>query len=83
MAGVVSRRNAMDEILDVAELVVDSGFEEAIAWLFRIVGILCILAGIGIWLFVDVTILVPIGLIVLGLLLVAIPQVLLLLLELT
>ncbi|AGN01294.1 hypothetical protein L593_06735 [Salinarchaeum sp. Harcht-Bsk1] len=72
----------MDEILDVAELVVDSGFEEAIAWLLRIVGILCILAGIGIWLFVDVTILVPIGLIVLGLLLVAIPQVLLLFLEL-
>ena len=82
MTGVASAEGTMDEILDVAELVVDSGLEEAVAWLFRIVGILCILAGIGIWLFVDVTALVPIGLIVLGIVLVAIPQVLLLFLEL-
>lgn len=71
----------MDEILEVAELAADSGLEEAFAWLFRIAGFLCILAGIGVWLFVDVTILVPIGLVVLGVVLLLIPELLLLLLD--
>ncbi|GAB3690594.1 hypothetical protein GCM10028857_27130 [Salinarchaeum chitinilyticum] len=72
----------MDEILEVADVLADSGLEEAFAWLLRIVGIIAILAGIGVWLFVDVTILVPIGLIVLGIVLLAVPQILLALLEL-
>ena len=50
--------------------------------LFGLLAILLIVAATSVWLFVDVTILVPIGLIVLGLLLVAIPQALLLFLEL-
>lgn len=73
----------MDEVLDAAELVQDAGFEGAFAWLFRIVGILVVLAGLGLWLFTEMTLLwIPAVLVVAGLILIAIPEVLLALLEL-
>lgn len=68
----------MDEVLDVAELVVDTGLEGAIAWILRIVGALLLVVGLGLWLFTDMGLLiVPAILIVLGLVLVVIPSLLL------
>jgi len=74
----------MDEALDAAELVADAGLEGAVVWLFRIVGALMILAGLGLWLLTSSGLLwLPATLIVVGLVLVVAPQVLLLLAELT
>jgi hypothetical protein len=74
----------MDEVLDVAELVVDLGFGNAVAWLFRVLGLLAILAGLGLWLFTDMGLLVvPAVLMAAGLVAVAAPSVLLFLVELT
>jgi len=72
----------MDEALEVIELVADSGFEGAIVWLFRVVGLLAILAGLGLWLLTDVTLLIWAGLIVVGLVLLVVPGILLALVEL-
>lgn len=66
----------MDELLDVAEVVTDSGFEGAFAWILRLVGIVLVLAGIGVWLFAGVTLLVPAGLVVAGVVLVLVPELL-------
>jgi hypothetical protein len=63
----------MDEALEAAEVVADSELEGAVVWLLRILGILLILGGIGVFLFVDVSLLIPIVMIVVGLLLVTIP----------
>jgi hypothetical protein len=65
----------MDEILDVVELVADVG--ELAGWLFRVLGIVAILAGVGVWLFTDITVLVPAVLILVGLGLLIIPEILL------
>ncbi|WP_226042897.1 hypothetical protein [Natrinema sp. DC36] len=70
----------MDELLDVLDLLGDSGLEDVLTWVFRIIGVLAILAGLGVWLFTDLTFSIPAILIVGGLLFVAIPS---LLLELT
>ncbi|WP_227130729.1 hypothetical protein [Halorubellus salinus] len=74
----------MDEALEVVELVADSGLEEAFAWVLRIVGILCLLAGLGLWLGGFMNLLwVPALLVALGLFLLVAPQVLLFVVELT
>jgi hypothetical protein len=73
----------MDEALEVVEILADSGLEEALAWILRILGVLAILAGLGLWLLTDAGLLVlPAALILLGILLLVIPQVLLALTEL-
>jgi hypothetical protein len=73
----------MDEALEVVEILADSGLEEALAWILRILGVLAILAGLGLWLFTDAGLLVlPAALILLGVVLLVIPQVLLALTEL-
>lgn len=72
----------MDEILDVLDLLADSGLEGVITWVFRILGLLAILGGIGVWLFTDITLFVPVVLIVVGLVLIAVPGILLELAEL-
>lgn len=74
----------MDEALEAAEVVADSELEGAVVWLFRIIGALMILAGLGLWLTGTMSLLwVPASLIVVGLVLVVAPQVLLALAELT
>jgi hypothetical protein len=73
----------MDEALDVAELAVESGLEGVFTWLLRLLGILAIVAGIGLWLFTEVGLLIPAALVVVGVVLVAAPSVLLFLVELT
>ncbi|WP_323676804.1 hypothetical protein [Halorubellus sp. PRR65] len=74
----------MDEALEVVELVADSGLEEAFAWVLRIIGILCLLAGLGLWLGAGMNLLwTPALLIAVGAFMLVAPQVLLFLAELT
>ena len=70
----------MDELLDVIDLVADVG--ELAGWLFRLLGVVAILAGVGLWLFTDVILLVPAVLVVLGLALLVVPEILLAFVEL-
>lgn len=72
----------MDELLDVLDLVADSELEGIVTWLFRLLGVLAVLVGIGVLLFTDITLLVPAALILVGLVLIAIPSLLLELAEL-
>ena len=53
----------------------DSELEGAVVWLFRVVGLLLALAGVGLWLFTSVGLLwLPAVLIVAGVLLATVPQ---------
>ncbi|WP_277552634.1 hypothetical protein [Halobaculum limi] len=73
----------MDEVLEAAEVVADSELEGAVIWLLRVIGILVLLAGAGLWLFTEATLLwLPAIAMVVGLLLITIPSILLQLLEL-
>ncbi|QGA83260.1 hypothetical protein [Halomicrobium sp. LC1Hm] len=72
----------MDEALEVVDLLADSGFESVIVWLFRLIGLLAIVAGLGLWLLTDVTMLLWGGLVVVGLLLLVVPGLLLMAAEL-
>ncbi|MFC6862361.1 hypothetical protein ACFQGE_02660 [Halomicroarcula sp. GCM10025817] len=74
----------MDEVLDVVDVVADSGFEGIVTWLLRLVGLVAVLAGLGLWLFTEMGLLIlPAVLILLGLVLLVAPSVLLLAAELT
>ena len=74
----------MDEVLEVVDVVADSGFEGVLTWLLRLVGLLAVLAGLGLWLFTDAgLLLVPAALLLVGLVLLVAPSVLLALAELT
>ncbi|MFC4248159.1 hypothetical protein ACFOZ7_14660 [Natribaculum luteum] len=67
----------MDELLDVLDLLADSELEGLVTWVFRVLGVLAILAGIGIWLFTEIALLVPLFLVAVGFLLIAVPGLLL------
>lgn len=68
----------MDEALEVAEVAVELGFEDAFAWILRVLGLLAVLAGLGLWLFTESGLLVvPAALLVVGLVLLVAPSVLL------
>lgn len=72
----------MDEVLEAAELAQDAGLEGAFTWLFRIVGLLLVAGGLGLWLLGDWGLLwVPAVLGVAGLILILVPAVLLTVLE--
>ena len=73
----------MDDALEVVDLLADSGLDGAITWLFRLVGLVAVLAGLGLWLLTDMGLLfVPAALIAVGLVLLVAPSVLLVLAEL-
>ena len=73
----------MDEALEVVDLLADSGLEGVVTWLFRLLGLVALLAGVGLWLFTEMGLLIlPAVLIVVGLVLLAAPGVLLALAEL-
>ena len=73
----------MDEVLEVVDLVADSGLEGIVTWLLRLVGLVAIAAGLGLWLLTETGLLwLPAILLVVGLVLVAAPSVLLALAEL-
>jgi len=68
----------MDEILDAVDLLADSGLEGIVTWLVRVVGLVALLAGLGLWLFTEMGLLVvPALLILAGLVLLVAPSVLL------
>ena len=68
----------MDEALEAAELVAESELEGVVTWLLRVVGLLTVVAGVGLWLFTEMGFLVlPALLITVGLVLVVAPTVLL------
>jgi hypothetical protein len=72
----------MDELLEVADVVADSGFEGVVTWLFRVVGLVAILAGLGLWLLTEMGLLwLPAILMFVGVVLLVAPSVLLLLAE--
>jgi hypothetical protein len=73
----------MDEILDVVDVVADLGLEGVASAIVRLVGLVALLAGLGLWLLTDAGLLVvPAILIVAGLVLLVAPSVLLALAEL-
>ncbi len=63
----------MDELLDVLDLLGEFGLEGVMTWVLRIIGVLAILGGVSVWLFTDLSHIIPVILIAGGLLLVAIP----------
>jgi hypothetical protein len=72
----------MDDALEVVDVVADLGFEGALVWLFRLVGLLVLLGGLGLWLLTDAGLLIlPALLIVVGVVLLLAPSVLLALAE--
>lgn len=73
----------MDEVLEAVDVIADSGLEGVVTWLLRVLGLVALLAGLGLWLFTDAGLLVlPAVLIVAGLALLVAPEVLLALAEL-
>ncbi|MFC6756169.1 MULTISPECIES: hypothetical protein [Haloarcula] len=69
----------MDEVLEVVDVVADSGFEGIATWVLRLVGLVLLLAGLGLWLFTEMGLLVlPALCILAGLVLLVAPSVLLL-----
>lgn len=74
----------MDEALEAAEVVADSELEGAFTWLFRLLGALLVLVGLALWLTGTMELLVfPAALVLVGLALIAAPELLLALAELT
>jgi len=68
----------MDDVLEVVDLVADSELEGVFVWLLRLVGVVAVVAGLGLWLLTDMGILVlPLALIVGGIALLVVPSVLL------
>ncbi len=68
----------MDEVLEVAEFATDAGFEGVFVWLFRLLGLVLVLAGLGLWLLGDAGLLwLPAVLLVAGVVLAVVPDLLL------
>jgi hypothetical protein len=68
----------MDEALEAVDVLADAGLAGALVWLLRLVGLIALLVGIGLWLFTDAGLLVvPALAIVVGLVLLVAPGVLL------
>ncbi|ELY88465.1 hypothetical protein [Natrinema altunense] len=67
----------MDEVLELADVVADSELEGLFVWLLRLVGLLAILGGLALWLLTDISLVVPLALLVGGVALLVVPGVLL------
>ncbi|MFB6162203.1 MAG: hypothetical protein ABEJ86_02010 [Halococcoides sp.] len=68
----------MDEILEAVELISEFGLEGVFTLILRLVGLVAILLGIGLWLFTEMGLLVvPLALIVGGVGLLVVPGLLL------
>ncbi|WP_435186082.1 hypothetical protein [Halobellus sp. EA9] len=72
----------MDEALDVVDVVADSGLEGVVTWLLRLLGLVALVAGVGLWLLTEMGLLwLPALLILFGLVLLVAPSVLLVVAE--
>ena len=67
----------MDDLLELVDVVADSELEGIFVWLLRLVGLLAVLAGLGLWLATDVGLFLPLALILGGFVLLIAPSVLL------
>lgn len=77
------KADAMDDLLELADVVAESELEGVFVWLLRLIGLLALLGGLGLWLLTDIGLLVlPLALIVGGLVLLIVPGLLLTLAEL-
>jgi hypothetical protein len=64
----------MDEALEAAEAVEGTELEGPLVMLLRVIGAIMILAGLGLWLFTEMTLLwVPALLVIVGIVLMTIP----------
>lgn len=73
----------MDDFLEIVDVVADSGLEGVVTWLLRLLGLVAVLAGVGLWLLTEMGLLfLPAVLIAVGLVLLVAPTVLLALAEL-
>jgi len=73
----------MDEALDAVELLTEFGLEGIVAWILRLVGLVALVAGLGLWLFTEMGLLfIPAALMVVGVVLLVVPSALLFLTEL-
>mgnify|MGYP006914305276 CR=1 FL=1 len=73
----------MDELIEVADVLVDGGLDGVVTTLVRLVGLVALLAGAGVWLLTDAGLfVVPAALLLAGVVLLAVPGVLVGLLEL-
>jgi len=68
----------MDEALETVDVLADSGLEGAITWLLRLLGVVAVLAGLGLRQLTDAGLFVlPSVLVVIGLVLLVVPSLLL------
>lgn len=66
----------MDEALEVVDAVADSGLGGVLTWLLRVLGLLAVLAGAGLWLFTDMGLfVVPVLLMVVGVVSLVVPSI--------
>ena len=72
----------MDELLDILDLFVDLGLDSVVVWLLRLLGFVTLIAGVALWLFADIGLVVPAVLVVLGIVLLTVPGLLFEVLEL-
>jgi hypothetical protein len=73
----------MDEVLEVVDVLTDSGLEGIVTWLLRVVGLLVLFGGVGLWLLTESGLLVlPAVLMLVGVVLLAAPSLLLFVAEL-
>jgi hypothetical protein len=68
----------MDEVLEIVDVAADLGLEGIIEGLLMLVGVVSLLAGLGLWLLTDAGLLVvPAALMALGVVLLVVPGILL------
>lgn len=72
----------MDELLDVADVLVDLGGLDAAVWAARLLGVLALLAGAALWLLSGQLLVLPAVLLLAGGLLLVVPQLVLAVVEL-
>ncbi|MBZ6493739.1 hypothetical protein [Natrinema longum] len=68
----------MDDALEVVDIIAESELEGLFVWILRLVGLVAVLSGLGLWLLTDMGLLVlPLVLMVGGLVLLVVPSILL------
>ncbi|PCR90762.1 hypothetical protein [Natrinema ejinorense] len=68
----------MDDALEVVDIIAESELEGLFVWILRLVGLVAVLSGLGLWLLTDMGLLVlPLVLMVGGLVLLVVPGILL------
>lgn len=67
----------MEEALELLDFAADAGLGGVLTWILRLLGLLSIVAGVAVFLLVEITVLVPAALVVVGLVLLVAPSIVL------